>query len=548
MRQKSDSAKHSAAGGAGSYESILVIRLIAASVIFAISLIINKLPDFVSTLLLILSALVAGYDIFLDAFSSASEKDFLSTPLVVAFVTVVSYIIGFGAEGAALVILYQIGLMLISYVEERTRKSALELLQYQDEGTLNHIAELICRDDAGSMRVEREMTYSAGSVLKYAMIFGLVYAVALPIITNYSFRVSIHRALTIILIATPMSVIISMPLTGIYAMCFSARHGIVFDNAALMETTADTETAVFDNAGIFSDENPRLTAMQSDFLDDDTFITFAAHALYYSDQPLARAVAAAYRKEYQLELVKDFVELPGYGVEVDIGGAHVVLASRELFAGRGVQLPADSADYGQKFHMTVGGRYVGSLSVSSQLNEEASGLVSGMKESGVSRNVLLTEYGNAASREIAGTMDFGEFYGECDTEKKLRVVSELKTNAKGSVLFVYSSGIESHSEADVDIRVSRRGKYADVLISPEYLANLPFAIQICKRMREIAVENAVFAFVVKAMLIFLSIIGYCNIWFAIFIDIVAAVATILNSVRVTQESLIHSFLYKIGQR
>lgn len=548
MRQKSDSAKHSAAGGAGSYESILVIRLIAASVIFAISLIINKLPDFVSTLLLILSALVAGYDIFLDAFSSASEKDFLSTPLVVAFVTVVSYIIGFGAEGAALVILYQIGLMLISYVEERTRKSALELLQYQDEGTLNHIAELICRDDAGSMRVEREMAYSAGSVLKYAMIFGLVYAVALPIITNYSFRVSIHRALTIILIATPMSVIISMPLTGIYAMCFSARHGIVFDNAALMETTADTETAVFDNAGIFSDENPRLTAMQSDFLDDDTFITFAAHALYYSDQPLARAVAAVYRKEYQLELVKDFVELPGYGVEVDIGGAHVVLASRELFAGRGVQLPADSADYGQKFHMTVGGRYVGSLSVSSQLNEEASGLVSGMKESGVSRNVLLTEYGNAASREIAGTMDFGEFYGECDTEKKLRVVSELKTNAKGSVLFVYSSGIESHSEADVDIRVSRRGKYADVLISPEYLANLPFAIQICKRMREIAVENAVFAFVVKAMLIFLSIIGYCNIWFAIFIDIVAAVATILNSVRVTQESLIHSFLYKIGQR
>lgn len=548
MRQKSDSAKHSAAGGAGSYESILVIRLIAASVIFAISLIINKLPDFVSTLLLILSALVAGYDIFLDAFSSASEKDFLSTPLVVAFVTVVSYIIGFGAEGAALVILYQIGLMLISYVEERTRKSALELLQYQDEGTLNHIAELICRDDAGSMRVEREMAYSAGSVLKYAMIFGLVYAVALPIITNYSFRVSIHRALTIILIATPMSVIISMPLTGIYAMCFSARHGIVFDNAALMETTADTETAVFDNAGIFSDENPRLTAMQSDFLDDDTFITFAAHALYYSDQPLARAVAAVYRKEYQLELVKDFVELPGYGVEVDIGGAHVVLASRELFAGRGVQLPADSADYGQKFHMTVGGRYVGSLSVSSQLNEEASGLVSGMKESGVSRNVLLTEYGNAASREIAGTMDFGEFYGECDTEKKLRVVSELKTNAKGSVLFVYSSGIESHSEANVDIRVSRRGKYADVLISPEYLANLPFAIQICKRMREIAVENAVFAFVVKAMLIFLSIIGYCNIWFAIFIDIVAAVATILNSVRVTQESLIHSFLYKIGQR
>ena len=67
-------------------------------------------------------------------------------------------------------------------------------------------------------------------------------------------------------------------------------------------------------------------------------------------------------------------------------------------------------------------------------------------------------------------------------------------------------------------------------------------------MREIAIENAVFAFVVKTILVFLSIIGYCNIWFAIFIDMVAAVATILNSIRVTSESLISMFMYKTGQR
>ena len=162
--------------------------------------------------------------------------------------------------------------------------------------------------------------------------------------------------------------------------------------------------------------------------------------------------------------------------------------------------------------------------------------------------MLLTEEGGTESRRIAEEMNFGEVYGECDTAKKLRVVSDLKTSAKGAVLFVYSSGVETHSAADVDIRVNRRGKFADVLISPDYLANLPFAVQICRRMREIAIENAIFAFVVKAILVFLSIIGYCNIWFAIFIDMVAAVATILNSVRVTSESIISAFLYKTGQR
>ena len=71
---------------------------------------------------------------------------------------------------------------------------------------------------------------------------------------------------------------------------------------------------------------------------------------------------------------------------------------------------------------------------------------------------------------------------------------------------------------------------------------------LCRRMREIAIENAVFAFVVKAILVFLSIIGLCSVWFAVFIDTVAAVATILNSIRVTSESLIRIFLYKTGQR
>ena len=198
--------------------------------------------------------------------------------------------------------------------------------------------------------------------------------------------------------------------------------------------------------------------------------------------------------------------------------------------------------------MTVAGRYVGRLTINSQYNDEADGLAMSMKEAGVPRCVLLTEDGNTESRRIAEETDFSEVYGECDTAKKLRIVSELKNSTKGAVLFVYATGVEAHSDADVDIRVSKRGKYADVLITPEYLANLPFAMQICRRMREIAIENAVFAFVVKTILVFLSIIGYCNIWFAIFIDMVAAVATILNSIRVTSESLISAFMYKTGQR
>lgn len=543
-----DSKNKAAIAVSGNYNTVLIARLVAASLIFAVTLIFSSLPTFVCVLLLIASGLIAGYDVLIDALSYVSDKDFFAVPVIIIGVAIASYVIGFAIEGAALIILYQIGMLLLSYVEERSKKSALDLLQYHDDATVDKVIELVCKDGAGDMAIERSMRYSAGSVLKLAMIFALVHAIALPLITNYSFTVSIHRSLMIILIATPMSITVSMPITGIMGMCFSACHGIIFNNAAAMETVGEAGIAIFDNVGIISDDKPRLVSIQPECLDSVNYLTFAAHALYYSDIPLAKAVGNAYAKEYRLDLIENFNEIPGYGVEADIGGVHVVLANKQLFSGRGVQLPAKPDEMGQTFFMTISDMYVGKLVIDSQLNEEAADLVIGLREAGISRCILLTEDGDFESRKVAEEMDFREVYGECDTEKKLRLVEDIKTSARKPLLFVYAKGTGAHSAADVDIRVSRKGKYADVIVFPEYLANMPFAAQVCKRVREIAIENALFAFIVKAILIFLSIVGYCNIWFAIFIDMAAALATILNSVRVTSESLVSRLLYKTGHK
>ena len=230
-----------------------------------------------------------------------------------------------------------------------------------------------------------------------------------------------------------------------------------------------------------------------------------------------------------------------------IGGAQLTLATSELFASRGVYVPQSGESEGRAYYMTVSDRYVGKLVLSSDVNDEAAELAEDMKELGVKRCILLTEDGNDESQQLAEVLGFNEVYGQCDTEKKLRLVSDLSEGSKNRILFVYSSGIESHSSAAVDMRVSPKAKYADATVLPDFVANIPFSMQVCRRMREIAVENAVFAFVIKAILIFLSIVGFCNVWFAIFIDMAAALATILNSIRVTNESLLRSFQYKRGK-
>ena len=527
-------------------DPVLVIRLVIATVIFAVSLVIN-LSGFITVLMLILAAAVAGYDVVQAGLQAAEEKDYFATPLVVVFIAAISYVIRFPAEGAALIILYQIGLLLIAYAEDRTKKSARELLQYQDEETVNKVSELLKEKKVGTMEIESTMRTSAGSILKMAMVFAVIYAVFLPLFAPYSYIVSIHRAITIILIATPTSVVAAMPLTGIVGLCYSAQQGVIYNSAKAMEDAGQANTVVFDKAGIFSDANPRLVSVQSDVIDQATFMNFAAHAVYYSEQPVSKALGAAYSQEYRLDVISEFTDIPGSGVQLKIGDVPVVLATSNYFSGRGVYVPRSEEESGQAFYMTLSDRYVGKIIISADINDEAVELASAMKSVGVKRCVLLTEDGQVESQRFAEELDFTEVHGECDTAKKLSIIEELSKSTQNHIMYVYSSGIESHSAAVVDMRVSRKAKYADAIALPQDIVNIPFSLQVCHRVREVAIENALLAFIVKAILIFLSIIGYCNIWFAIFIDMVAAVVTILHTIRVTKESFIASLKYKAGR-
>jgi hypothetical protein len=136
----------------------------------------------------------------------------LDAPVIVVVTAVLAFFVGFGIEGAALVLLYQIGMLLLHYAKEHTKKAALDLLQDMDEGIVTHMRELLSDDEKTFMSIQKVMESSAGMVLKLAILVAIIYAIAMPIITSMSFIVSIHRALIILLVATPFSIVASIPM------------------------------------------------------------------------------------------------------------------------------------------------------------------------------------------------------------------------------------------------------------------------------------------------------------------------------------------------
>ena len=529
-------AVKSKSAAAGSPDMILIGRLILAAVLLILGAFVIK-NQIVRVILLALSAIASAFDLGLKAFDSVLEKDYFATPILVLFIAFVSFLIGYPTEGAAMLLLYQLSLIVVDYARKRTRSAALELLNGDSDEILDQAGELFANEDAGKLQMEADAFHSADLLLKIAMVVALIYIFLLPRLGDYTYSVAIHRALMIIMTAIPASVAVAMPYTALVGLCYGARNGILFRNGKVMEKTADVNVAVFDKAGIFSSGAPELQSVHSDVLDRKTFMSFVAHAVYYSEQAFAKAIPALSEQDYKLEVISDFVDVPGCGVEVKIGGSPVILGTDDYLTARGVAVP-EVEEEGEVFYLTVSSRDVGYLVFASQANDIGLELLEGVRDIGVREAVLLTEDGAGESQKFADKFGFDEVFGECDTERKLQHIEDLNQGTRNHVMFLYSNGLEMHSAADVDVRFSQKTKFADVAIPPEKASALPFAVQLSRRMCQVAKENAIFVFGVKALMIFLSMLGLSSIWFVLFMDSAAVLATLLNAIRVTKDPLI----------
>lgn len=547
MSQRNDGARYAvkAPEKTGAPDLILIARLVFAAVCLVLGAFVFK-NNVVRIILFILSALASAYDLGLKAFDSVLDKDYFATPILLLFVAFVAFLIGYPTEAAAMLLLYQLSLFALAYAQKRTRGSAMQLLNGGDDELTDRAGELYSNEEASKLSMEPEVRRSADLMLKIAMALSLLYVFLLPRLGDYSYKVAVHRALMIMMTAIPASVVTAMPFTALVGLCYSARNGVLFRDGKAMERTADTNVVVFDKEGIFSAGAPELKAVKSDMLDQNTFMNFVAHAVYYSEQPFAQAIPTLEEQDYHLDVISDFVDVPGCGVELKIGGSPVQLATADYLAARGVQV-TEAEESGEVFYLIVSGRYVGYLCIATQTNESGNDLLEGIREVGVRETILLTEDGAGESQRLGELLGFDEVFGECDLERKLKHIEDLNQGTRNHVMFLHTNGLEAHSAADVDVRLNRNSKVADVMVPPEYTKALPTGIQISRRMVQVAKENAIFVFGVNALMILLSMIGMNSIWFVLFMDVAAVLATLLNSIRVTKEPLVNLNRYSDKQ-
>ena len=73
---------------------------------------------------------------------------------------------------------------------------------------------------------------------------------------------------------------------------------------------------------------------------------------------------------------------------------------------------------------------------------------------------------------------------------------------------------------------------ADVVFMTSEVSAIPQSLSIAKRATRIAVQNVVFALIIKIAVMILGLCGFASMWLAVFADTGVAMLCILNSIRI----------------
>lgn len=530
---KSHSSKNSRAGRSYAQEIVTLLRVVLSAALLIAAYSVNA-ASLVSMLMLIAAALICGFDIVLAAVDKIIKKrDYLNDQLLVCLCAIACFCIGCYTETIVMLVVYQLGRTCLNFVIRKTKLGFYGAVSPEDrEGSLRLRSILNSPGSLKNSVFDKYMPYLE-LFSKAAFIVGILFAAAVPLITDMTYVMSIRRGSMLIIAAVPISALAALPMYSLAGLSRAAEYGVYIKNTASLENTGDLASVIYDKADVFTDGTPKLVSVNSPILDNESFLQLAAYTAYSSEQRFAAPIVSAYSGDIITSYISDFKDIPGCGMEISLHGRSVLLGTGELFDAKGISIPDTERKSGYILYLAIGGRYAGSLTLKEKLNPYAESVISDFAALGGIKSVLLTEDGRDVSERLAKALNVDELHYECGFTEKADIIQKCKDQLAPDekLMYISAENLEYHTAADIDAKVGTEFENADMLMSNVGIFGLPVAYTASHMVKRLSSENLVFTAVIKFVLVVLALTGSATLWFIVLLDFAASVFGVLNVVR-----------------
>jgi Cu+-exporting ATPase len=283
------------------------------------------------------------------------------------------------------------------------------------------------------------------------------------------------NAVSVLIIACPCALGLATPMSIMVATGKAAGQGILFRDAAAIETLRRIDTLVVDKTGTLTEGRPAFdTVVAAPGFSDDDVLRLAASLDQASEHPLGAAVVAeARRRGLLLSRADGFDSVAGSGVVGAVDGRQLALGNTALMHSRQVDVAALQAQSealratgASVMFLAVDGHAAGLVAVADPIRATTPAAIAQLRASGL-RVIMATGDGTTTAAGVARALGIDEFHGEVRPEDKLALVHRLK--AEGRRVATVGDGInDAPALAAADVGIAM-GTGTDVAITSAQL-------------------------------------------------------------------------------
>jgi Cd2+/Zn2+-exporting ATPase len=415
---------------------------------------------------------------------------------------------------------------------------AVKMTRPASESTLSRVIALVedAREDATPTQ---QFIDRFSQPYTYAVIGATLLAIVAPLLwMDEPFGVTLYRAMTLLVVASPCALIISTPASALSAIAAAARYGVLFKGGAYLELLGKTDALVFDKTGTLTMGRTVVTNLHP--LTSHTaenLLRMAASAETLSEHHIAKAVIEKARMlGLQLEKPIGFTAIPGEGITAQFARpTHtetIYIGNDRLFLNQAMDLSPAIRMIGaalqrqgktvmlvvrrSRVEDTLGAdrdwEVMGYIAVADVLRSEAAESVRRLRASGIQRVAMMTGDNQAAAAYIARQAGIDEVYANLLPEQKLELVKQLRQQHTVAMIGDGVNDAPALATAQVGIAMGAGGtdvalETADVVLMSSDLGRLPFTLQLSRKANQIIRQNVIFSISVIGLLVLSTILA-----------------------------------------
>lgn len=412
------------------------------------------------------------------------------------------------------------------------------------QSSISRILRLVEQSSSKKTHLEKFISRFAGIYTPIIVAIATLLTVVPVFIFKQDFSTYLMRSFTLLVISCPCAFVVGIPLTYFSAIGRFAKMGIVFKGGVFIDVAAKIKNVVFDKTGTLTTGIFKVTNLTPIDISESEFIKYAALTESSSHHPIAKSITSYYKENFgdvDNSVIKDYREIAARGASANVCGKTVLVGNQKLMLENNIAITDEhnakfDASYSGIVYVAIDGQYKGSIIISDTIKADTKSTIAKLKAMNI-HTTLLSGDKQSVVHNFASEIGIDEAKSELMPDEKLYNLEAI-IKEQGSTAFVGDGINDAPSLARSDVGIAMGAlstdaatENADIIIMDDNPKSVIDIIKGAKLSKGVVMQNMLFAFIIKLVVLVLSIFGITSMWAGVFADTGVTVIVILNALR-----------------